>query len=397
MPLTFEPVSGTRFRLTVEAVRAVSTPDFFSGAPLDLPVAIAELGIPGLRMLPPAPSFATECRDDLVRLGDVAVPVRLTGTAADLERRDGLAVEACSPLVDLPAGSHELRSASGRRTGIDVDRLVLRAPPTGLAASASSGRTTAPKVRVVDATRTSFQLQIDPSASPSWLVLGQSHNLGWRATLNGRRLVRPLLVDGYANGWRLPPTPGGPSTVRLEWVPQRNVWAGLALSGLALLLCLAIVVVSSIRRRPVTVGPPPPEPDPPSFLRPEARRPLLVAPLIVGVGFSLAAGPVVGIPSGALVGLAIVVPWARWLVAFGGALALAASGTYVALQQLCYDYPPDFAWPTNTEKAHLLGWLAVALATAAVLSRREGRDKTPQSDVRAEDSLKSRTAVAFPQ
>ncbi len=389
IPVTFDRVSGTRIRLTVEEVRSVSTPDFFSGTPLELPVAIAELGIPGLGMASPSPTVAIECRDDLVRVGGVPVAVRLSGTAADLERRDGLAVEACSPTVDLPAGDHEIRSTSGKRTGIDIDRLVFRAPAEGGAtSSAPSGPS--PQVRVVDSSRTSFEVQVPASDEPSWLVLGQSHNLGWRATMNGRTLVQPVLVDGYANGWRLPPSPDGPTTVHLEWVPQRNVWGGLAISGLALLLCLAIVGVSSVRGRRGGVGLAVVA-HPPTFLRPDRRRPLLVAPVLVGVGFSLAAGPLVGVPSGVLVALAIFVPAVRWLVAGGGAAALTASGAYVAVQQFRYGYPPDFAWPTNTERAHVLGWLAVSLTAAAVLHRRLEVDDSVEPDTAAEESLKSRT------
>jgi len=397
IPFTFEAVSGRRFRLTVEEVRAVSTPDFFSGTPLDLPVAIAELGIPGLRMARPASAFATECRDDLVRLEGATLPVRLTGTSAALEAREGLAVEACQPLVDLSAGSHDLRSAAGRRSGIDIDRLVLQAPATGTAKSTPARRQAAPRIRVQGVTRTSFDLLVERTSEPYWLVLGQSHNLGWRATVNGRRLDPPVLVDGYANGWRMPPSGAGPTTVRLEWTPQRSVWGGLALSAVALVLCVGIVVFSSVRCSSMRRRRGEDASDSwleqrqslPSFLRPDLRRPLLVTPLLVGAAFALSAGPAVGIVSGVLVALAIFVPPARWLVAFGGAIALAASGAYVAGQQVRYRYPPDFAWPTNTERAHVIGWLAVALTAAAVLHRRLDVDNPDEPDLDAEESLKS--------
>jgi hypothetical protein len=66
----------------------------------------------------------------------------------------------------------------------------------------------------------------------------------------------------------------------------------------------------------------------------------------------------------------------------GAALALAAAGAYTAFQQYRYAYPPDFAWPVNVERAHLLGWLAVALAASTLGgSRRRG----------AEESLKAAT------
>jgi hypothetical protein len=96
-----------------------------------------------------------------------------------------------------------------------------------------------------------------------------------------------------------------------------------------------------------------------------------VAPLLVAVAFGLAADPLLGLAAGLVTALAIVVRPARWALAFGGAAALAAAGAYTALQQLRYRYPPDFAWPVNVERAHLLGWLAVALAAATVGWRSE--------------------------
>ena len=87
-------------------------------------------------------------------------------------------------------------------------------------------------------------------------------------------------------------------------------------------------------------------------------------------------------PAGALAALALVVAPARWLLAFGGALALAAAGAYVAVQQQRYGYPPDFAWPTNTPLAHDLGWLAVALVTAT-----SGRWQYRQEPAGSEESL----------
>jgi hypothetical protein len=109
----------------------------------------------------------------------------------------------------------------------------------------------------------------------------------------------------------------------------------------------------------------------------------LVAPVLVAVVFGLAADPRIGLAAGALTALAIVVPLARWPLAFGGALALAAAGAYVALQQYRYAYPPDFAWPTNTPLAHELGWFAVALVTATA-----GRWQYRVEPAGSEESLK---------
>ena len=50
---------------------------------------------------------------------------------------------------------------------------------------------------------TRLQLTVEPSEADSWLVLAQSWNAGWTATINGELLGAPVLIDGYANGWLL--------------------------------------------------------------------------------------------------------------------------------------------------------------------------------------------------
>ncbi len=378
-PLTFPAVTGRRFRLTVEAVRAVTSPDFFSPQLLDLPVAIAELGLAGVRMDDVAGSFDSPCRDDLVTVDDRPFPVRLAGSSSDAVRRLGLAVEACgvNPMLDLAAGEHELRAASGRDTGIDVDRLVLTAAAVSPDPAAALGAGS-PGLEVAAVGRSGFDVRVASSEDPFWLVLGQSYNRGWHLTVDGVDLGPPTLVDGYANGWRLD-AGDGPLDLELRWTPQRTVWFGLAASALALMACLGIVTASFAlpgrrrRRRPAHAIVDERFDDPagrPELVVPGQVRPYLVAPIVVVAAFGVAAGPVVGIAAGLVTLAAVFIAPARWLLAFGAAFALAVAGAYVAVQQLRYGYPPDFAWPRNVERAHDMGWLAVALLAASTLGRR---------------------------
>jgi hypothetical protein len=397
-PITFPPMTGRRFRVTIEAVRPVTTPDFFSPQQLTLPVAIAELGLPGVQVDPLPTTFETPCRDDLVTLDDRPLPVRVGGTTADADARAGLTVRPCggAAALDLAAGDHELRTAHGTETGLDVDRIVLSSAAPAAATGPSSDRP--PTLQVRTAGRTGFDVRTSAPSRPFWLVLGQSHNLGWHLTIDGEDAGPPQLVDGYANGWRID-APGAPLDLRLRWTPQRTVDIALVLSAVTALACLLVVVGSLVleprrrRRRPAhlvvadlrgtaATG----ATDDPGLVAPGDRRPHVVAPLLVAVAFGLAADPLLGVAAGVLTALAVVVRPARWALAFGAALALAAAGAYTALMQLRYRYPPDFAWPVNVERAHLLGWLAVALATATVGLRQDRRIGST-----SEESLKRAT------
>ena len=99
-------------------------------------------------------------------------------------------------------------------------------------------------------------MRLTGSHQPSWLVLGQSFNVGWQATCDGRSLGSPRPIDGYANGWL---APAGCAAVAFHFAPQSEADAGYLASGL---ICLALLVLliagwPAIRRRhdPVIEGP----------------------------------------------------------------------------------------------------------------------------------------------
>jgi hypothetical protein len=205
----------------------------------------------------------------------------------------------------------------------------------------------------------SYDLRVDGATQPFWLVLGQSLNDGWHASVNGRDLGAPTLVDGYANGWRVDPaTGGGPLTINLDWTPQRLVWMALGITAAAVLGCLVLVVVD---RRPI-----------PSAIVPVDR------PRRVGTGwvvagavvlFGFVGGPLPAVVAGVVAALARAGPprLRPWLVLVpAGFMALTAA--YVVAKSVRYPIPADLDWPASFSFTDSLAWSAVAAAVTLAAS-----------------------------
>jgi hypothetical protein len=194
---------------------------------------------------------------------------------------------SCGRPVTLAAGSHLLVAQPGPHA---VEALALRsavsaAPPasTGRVVNAGTfGRGSHDGVRV-------------SVTGPSWLVLGEGYNRGWHATCDGHSLGVPVPIDGYANGWKI-----GPSChdVSFTFSPNRLAVIGYVVSGVAGVVCLALLAWPLVRRRkrsqPVDPLVPPsiPVSDHPPALAPIHA---LTWAIVAGCGFAFVFGIRAGI------------------------------------------------------------------------------------------------------
>jgi arabinofuranan 3-O-arabinosyltransferase len=388
VPVSFEPIEGDRVRVTVDAVRPVTATEYYSNEPQTLPVGIAELGFPGVQRAALPRNVPAECRTDLVSVDGNGVALRVVGDTATAERGDALPLESCTPPGDLRLGrgSHEVRSAPGARTGVDVDGLVLGSAPGGgavaldavAAATLEQPTNPVPRLRVTDSGRTRIEGRVRGADGPFWLVLGQSYNEGWRATVGGKDLGPPELVDGMANGWRVDPGDRRNLAVTFTWTPQSRVWIALGISVLTVLACLVILVVTRRRRLRRATGASPPKFGSPLVLpgRPASNRAAVSGVAAVAVGTAVFVTPWVGVVVGVATVAVLWRPRLRPILSFGAPLALAAAGAYVLVQQTRYNYLPLFEWPTYFDAVHVVGWVAVALlATDAVCEVLRGQTK----------------------
>jgi hypothetical protein len=249
-------------------------------------------------------------------------------------------------------------------------------------------------VEVTHDGRTSLDVDVHGATEPFWLVLGQSDNPGWTASVDGgASLGHSELIDGYANGWYVDPHGRSDFSVSVDWEPQRGVWAALALSAFFVLLCLGIAVVGWRRARvPVTeavgTGPALPELGTPlSFPEGfERLRPVGAAVLAVGAGVvaGVVVTPVAGVVVLALVALALRLGRrGRAVLTLGATGAFLAAAAFMLVRQWWHGgVGPDFEWPSAFDRAHYLAWTALLLLATdvvveLVLRRRSERQARP--------------------
>jgi len=293
-------------------------------------------------------------------------------------------------------------AAAGAGTGLGLDQLELDSAPGGGAAhdattpGATGGATAvqlaaprpgpAPTVRVTSSTTTKLHLRISGATHPYWLVLGESINNGWKATVDttGHDLGKPTLVDGFGNGWLVTPSGPGPISVTLTWAPQFDEEVVLALSGLVTLACLVLALRPRRRRSaPVsedgaTVGAVATEGaadglDSPTLVNPFASSrsvPLWQAG-VVGAACGLLAGLIV--PQAAFVAIflgvtlctaaSLAVPRLRGLLGLVVIGFAVGAVVYIVVTQASQHFP-SAGWTGHFEPANVLVWTAVVFLGA---------------------------------
>jgi hypothetical protein len=196
---------------------------------------------------------------------------------------------------------------------------------------------------------TSIDVRVRTDGTPFWLVLGQSLNDGWEASLgDGSSLGEPRLVNGFANGWTVEPGEAGTMDVHLRWKPQRLIWVGMIVSALAIIGCLVLVWRTRRRGRGEReVG------DAATLNAPWSSAASSLS-LRTVIGVAVATGLSAGLVSR---------PWIGLLVGAGSLLALRVRGGRI----LVLAGAPAALVLSKVASAPELGWVAVLLLGADVV------------------------------
>ncbi len=408
-PVSFPALTGSHVKITIDDVRPVTTLDYYSDRQIILPVSLAAVGLPGT-VTPELPNRLNgQCRSDLLTIDGRPVDIAVNGTSSTALSNGALAIAGCGNSangITLGPGRHVVRTSDRLPSGISVDRLSMSSERGGAALMVGPGGQipmapvgTGPPLTTTHQDRTHITAHVNGTRAGFWLVLGESQNRGWKAAINGHSLGPSQLIDGYANGWYVPAgMVHGPATVEMNWAPQKVVWVGLVISGLALILCALLALWPRRRERAGTGDIDPGEDsepaeggDPAGMRAPVWSQPArgdseplmgwwpqfrprgpswrlsLAAALAGGVVAGAVSAPAAGLLVAALVFVGLMRRRWRGLLGAGAVGLFVATGAFMVIQQAGHRYVPTINWPGNFGPANTLAWLGLVLLGADAL------------------------------
>jgi arabinofuranan 3-O-arabinosyltransferase len=215
-------------------------------------------------------------RGPIIGVAGQFIQTSIDTTVGALLDGEPVAAQPCraGPIV-LPAGAQELLISPG--TAFTADGVQLDGP---LANRIYSAATVPAQIESWRADHR--EVNVAASATSRVLVVPESVNPGWIAHSTDGTQLTPVTVNGWQQGWVLPPGTEGPVALTFPSNPPYRI--GL-IGGLALLPVLALLAFLPARRRV--------DPDAPASVWRPGRWPTSAAALGVGAVISGLAGVVV--------------------------------------------------------------------------------------------------------
>ncbi|MFQ6229543.1 alpha-(1-_3)-arabinofuranosyltransferase [Nocardia sp. NPDC002869] len=209
------------------------------------PPGLAEIGVLGPQYPPPAPAdrpVTVGCdAGPTIAVGGRLVHTSVTATVGELRSGDPVPAQVCPDAPQDTAAFPATAPGVVQPVSLPVGDVDLLVAPTELFF--------VDRLRLVNTRPTTPA----PSTGTRLLTLPLSTNTGWSAHSADGRELRPVVVDGWQQGWVLPADTTGPVTVSFPI----DSWYRLALLlGLLLLLPLiALAVPRGPRTEPVAAAP----------------------------------------------------------------------------------------------------------------------------------------------
>lgn len=356
---------GHEFRFVFLDVDERTTTDWYSGQPIALPIGVAEIAIPTNATEHLRSGIDERCRFDVLSLNAEPIGVYIRGNVSDALEGKPLELALCEEALHITGDDDILRSAPGRSSGFNVDQVVL-SNQVGAPETASA----VPHVQWVRNSPTSFNINVDAWDEPVWLVVNESWNRGWQASVEGNDLGEPRLHDLWGMGWWIEPSSEA-TPVKLEWTPQGQVNQALKISLLGVLACIALIVFNprSPNRGRTRLA------STPHFAA--SGEPVTWGIVLTGL---VATSVLISLPWG--IGIAAVVtlvrfkPLAQRYLALVPAFFVSLAAAYIVLLQLRWRYPLETVWAEHFDRVHQMTFAAVLIMALLALVDRRGDANT---------------------
>jgi arabinofuranan 3-O-arabinosyltransferase len=205
------------------------------------PISIKEIEIPEVAPLKMDDAAVLPCSmSSSLTLDGAPLAIQPAGTVGHFLGGSNLPLQRCGAApVSLKSGWHNLLA----RGGLQPDTISLATPGW----RPPKRPDVLPSVSFSTTPTGGFDVAVRGATDPYYLVMGQNMDRGWRATINGRDLGPPILLDGYSAGWRID-RPGSYS-VAVRYGPQRIYSFALILTGATLLVAVIVLIVSGYKGR----------------------------------------------------------------------------------------------------------------------------------------------------
>lgn len=296
-------------------------------------------------------------RGPVVAVAGRFVHTSLTATVGELLDGEPIAARPCErEPIALPPGHQELLVSPGEEFVVDGAQLSnpRAAPAAHATPTPAATRVWQPAHREVAA---------DASAAFRVLVVPESINAGWVGRTPDGGELTPVTVNGWQQGWVVPPGAGG--VIELSFEPNATYRSRLA-GGLALLPLLAALAWTPSRRAPRA--------HPPARPWSPGRWPAVVAVLAIA---AIIAG-VTGIAVfAAALGIQVVLRHRqRWREVVGSATA--AGGLTLAAAVLSkHPWRSPDGYLGHSAGVQLLALISVAAVAASVVARAPDDHESP--------------------
>ncbi|WP_405804374.1 alpha-(1-_3)-arabinofuranosyltransferase family protein [Streptomyces sp. NBC_00210] len=254
----FEPITTDRLDITISRAAPLTVHNPVADNPMQLPVGLSEVYVPALADLrTPQPDsrsrFSVPCGEGPpVAVDGTLHATSASGTVRDLTERRPVEVTLCrAPDSTLPLGPGLHQVEAGDEGPLALTDITLTRGETQASAVSQQRAATATDWR---GDRRSVTVG---GGEAGYLQMYENANDGWKATLNGKKLI-PLRIDGWQQAWLIPAGAGG--TVELEYEPVLLYDVGMIGGAVALALLAALALIRRRGATPASAATAPPAP-----------------------------------------------------------------------------------------------------------------------------------------